>query len=230
MSALATPLLAWLSQALVPLGLGGLCGFGAQRGVFARALGRAPWRAYARRKRTARVEAQLDTWLVVLSNALRATPSLARAIEDSAARVGGPLGDELRAAANETHLGTPLDRALDALGERVPSRPLHAALTTLRIARMTGGDLSAILDDAAASLRELARLEAVVRTKTAEGRAQSALIALIPAPLCGLLDALSPSLLAPLWESTRGHVVLAAALALWLAALLLARRITRVEV
>jgi tight adherence protein B len=220
MSALATPLLAWLSQALVPLGLGALCGFGAQRGVFARALGRAPWRAYAWRKRTARVEAQLDTWLVVLSNALRATPSLARAIEDSAARVGGPLGDELRVAVNETHLGTPLDRALDALSERVPSRPLHAALTTLRIARMTGGDLSAILDDAAASLRELARLEAVVRTKTAEGRAQ----------LCGLLDALSPSLLAPLWESTRGHVVLAAALALWLAALLLARRITRVEV
>jgi tight adherence protein B len=188
------------------------------------------WLARARRARRARIEAQLDTWLVVLANALRATPSLGQALDESATRCGGPLGNELRIALNETRLGAPLDQALSALGERVQSPTLDATLITLRIARSSGGDLSATLDEAAASLREMARLDGVIRTKTAEGRAQSLLIALIPFPLCALLDVLSPSLLAPLWETARGHLVLAGALALWLAALLMARRITAVEV
>ena len=184
----------------------------------------------ARRARTARIEAQLDTWLVVLSNALRATASLGHAIDASATRIAAPLQDELRLTLHETRLGAPLDRALFELGERVGSATLCAALTTLRIARSSGGDLSATLDGAAASLREMARLEGVIRTRTAEGRAQSSLIAVIPIPLCALLDTLSPDLLAPLWNTPRGHLVLAGACALWLIALLLARKITAVEV
>ena len=131
---------------------------------------------------------------------------------------------------NETRLGMPLDRALDELGARVGSPTLHASLMTLRLARSAGGELSATLENAAASLREMLRLEGVIRTKTAEGRAQSLLIALIPAPLVGLLDSISPELLQPLWSTSRGHAIVAGALLLWLSAIVLARKITAVEI
>jgi tight adherence protein B len=188
------------------------------------------YRDRACRARTARIESQLDTWLVVLSNALRATPSLGDAIDASAARVAAPLCDELRLMLNETRLGMPLDRALDELGARVDSPTLRASLLTLRLARSAGGELSATLENAAASLREMLRLEGVIRTKTAEGRAQSLLIALIPAPLVGLLDSISPELLRPLWSTSRGHAIVACAFLLWLSAIALARKITAVEI
>jgi tight adherence protein B len=69
-----------------------------------------------------------------------------------------------------------------------------------------------------------------VRTKTAEGRAQALLIALAPFALVPLLDALDPNFLAPLWQTELGHLLVGLALALWLAALWLARRITAVDI
>ena len=105
-----------------------------------------------------------------------------------------------------------------------------AAIATLRIARNTGGNLNRTLERTAASLRELARLEGVVRTKTAEGRAQTWVIALIPVPLVTGLDRLDPDFLAPVWTTTGGHLVLAGAIVLWAIALLLARKIVEVDV
>ena len=42
-----------------------------------------------------------------------------------------------------------------------------------------------------AALREIARLEGVVRTKTAEGKAQAMVVAVMPFPLIGLLNYLN---------------------------------------
>jgi tight adherence protein B len=86
------------------------------------------------------------------------------------------------------------------------------------------------LERAAASLRELARLAGVVRTKTAEGRAQTVVIALIPVPLVWGLDRMDPDFLQPVWSTATGHLVLAGAIALWAVALLLARAIVVVDV
>jgi len=188
------------------------------------------WVERARTERTMRIEAQLDTFLVVLSNALLATPSLGEALLASCERTAPPLQQELHLICSEARLGTPLDRALQHAARRIASPALQAAFATLRIAHGAGGDVSRTLEAAAASLREIARLHGVLRAKTAEGRAQSLLIALIPAPLVGLLQALSPDLLRPLWTTARGHVLLAAAFALWLCAVLAARRITAVEI
>ena len=76
----------------------------------------------------------------------------------------------------------------------------------------------------------MARLEGVVRTKTAEGRAQAVLVAVIPAPLLWLLQSMNPNLFDPLWSTTRGHLLVGVAIALWASALLWARRIVAVDV
>jgi tight adherence protein B len=188
------------------------------------------WLDRAARTRTAHIDAQLDSWLLVLSNALRANPALAAAIAASAELVAPPLSHELRVVEHEQRLGTALDHALRHMAARVGSPALGAALAILRIARESGGDLSRTLEAAAASLREMARLEGVARSKTAEGRAQTAVIAVAPVGLVALIDQLDAQLLAPLWSTGTGHVIVAAAVALWTAALLLARRIVAVDV
>ena len=188
------------------------------------------WLAVRRADRTTRIEGQLDTWLLALANALRASPSLGDAIAASASLMAAPLSEELVLASKETSLGVPLDRALREMAERIGSPVFAAAVATLRIARNSGGDLSRTLESAAASLREMARLEGVVRTKTAEGRAQAWVIGVLPAPLIYMLQHLNPDLLTPLWTTSKGHMVLGAAALLWACALLLARKIVNVDV
>jgi tight adherence protein B len=112
----------------------------------------------------------------------------------------------------------------------VHSPVVTAAIATLRVARNTGGNLNRALERAAASLRELARLAGVVRTKTAEGRAQTLVIAGIPVPLVWGLQRMDPDFLTPVWSTPTGHVVLAGAIALWAVAVLLARAIIEVDV
>ena len=107
---------------------------------------------------------------------------------------------------------------------------MSGALATLLVARQTGGDLPAILEQSAATLREMARLEGVVRTKTAEGKAQAYVLGAIPFVLIVAIHLVDEHWLPPLFEKPLGLMILAVATTLWVAAILLARRILTVDV
>jgi tight adherence protein B len=204
----------WLWSSLVPVVLG------VPQGLIAR----------RRLLRVVALDTQVDTWLVILANALRATPALGEAMASSARLVSSPLSDELELVLREYQLGAPLDVALRTMVVRLKSRTVNVALGTLRIARNTGGNLPDTLEISAAALREIARLEGVVRTKTAEGKAQAMVVAVMPFPLIGLLNYLNPNLLAPLFNTLEGYGLLFGAFLLWLTAVFWARHILDVDI
>jgi tight adherence protein B len=180
--------------------------------------------------RATQVEAQIELWLNAIANSLRASPSLGEAIASSTALVPAPMAQEVDVLVKEYELGTPLDLALDHLAERIPSKTLAGTTLALKVARRSGGNLPEMLESAAIALRELARLEGVVRTKTAEGKAQAVVIGAIPVPLILLVQHSDPHFFEPLVATFTGHLVIAAACALWLAAVLMARKILQVDV
>ncbi len=179
--------------------------------------------------RVAKLEAQLETWLLMLANALKTTSSAGEAIESTAALVPRPFSDEVDLLVKELRLGVPLDRALDAMGNRVGSMSISGALMVLRVARRTGGDLSATLEQASGALRESARLEGVLRTKTAEGRGQVLVLALVPFLLCFLIAWLDPSWFEPMLYQARGRMILGLCALTWTIAVLWAHQIVRAE-
>lgn len=181
-------------------------------------------------RRIARIEEQIEGWLVALANALHASPSLGEALESTVPLVPAPLREDLDLVVKEYELGTPLDVALERWGARVDSRTLGATLLALRVARRTGGNLPEMLESAAGALRELARLEGVVRTKTAEGKSQALVIGAVPLPLVLGLHALDPHFFEPLTQSFAGNLLAALAALLWGMALVLARKILAVDV
>jgi tight adherence protein B len=183
-----------------------------------------------REKRTIRLESQLDAWLLILANALKAVPSIGDALASSQALMHEPMSQELDVALKEYALGTPLDIALHNMGARLKSRVITTALTMLQVARRTGGDLPSTLETSAASLRELARLEGVVRTKTADGRNQAFVLGALPAVIFVALYFIQPDLIMPLFESFKGNLLLAIAIALWLGAIAAAIRILKVDI
>jgi tight adherence protein B len=180
--------------------------------------------------RLRKLEDLLDSWLLMLANALKASPSLGEAISNSAKLIRPPFSEEIDLVLKEMKLGTPLDQAVLNMSRRVNSRVISSSLATILVGRQTGGDLPNILETSASTLREMARLEGVVRTKTAEGKMQVVVLAVIPFALLGMIHYMDDQWLRPLVETTLGYAIIAIATALWMTSLILARRILSVDI
>lgn len=181
-------------------------------------------------RRVISLEEMLDQWLLMVANNLKASSSLGEAIESSARLIRKPLSEEIDLIIKEMRLGTPVDQALQNASVRIGSPTVSGALATLMIARQTGGDLPAVLERSAAALREMQRLEGVVRTKTAENKSQGFVMAAMPFVLIGGFSLMDPMWLKPLFADIRGYIVLTVAVFLWLGGVLWARKILAVDI
>lgn len=185
------------------------------------------WKRHA--IRVGKLERQLDTWLLMLANALKATSSVAEATASTVALVPRPFSEEVDLLVKEMRLGVPLDRALNAMAGRIQSSVVSGALTLIVVASRTGGDLSGTLERASAALREVARLEGVLRTKTAEGRGQVVILALVPFVLCIVIAWLDQSWFDPMLHHPYGRAILVACALAWTAAVSWAHHIVGSE-
>lgn len=181
-------------------------------------------------KKRERISEQLAPWLTVLANSLKSSPNISDAFANSIALVQSPLREEVDLLIKEVSLGEHLDRAMHKSANRLQSPLYSSVMTTLLVARQSGGNLPKILDESSSTLREMERLEGVVRCKTAEGKSQTFVLALLPFAMVGALSKVDPELIPGLWASTSGQIVLAAALGCWLASVALARRIVQVDI
>jgi len=181
------------------------------------------------RERREKIEHQLAGWLLMLANMLKATGSLGDAIRATAELTRPPIGEEIDLVLKEVQLGTPLDQALTNMAKRVDSRTVSTMLATLLVGRNTGGDLPRVLEDSAATLREMERLEGLVRTQTAQGKAQLLVLAVAPAAIFLLFRMIEPKFFDPLFSNALGIMLVGIAVALWAGSLALAKRILDVD-
>ena len=179
--------------------------------------------------RVVRLERQLDTWLLMLANALKATSSVGEAIASTVALVPRPFSEEIDLLVKEIRLGAPLDRAITSLALRINSTLISGALATIVVARQTGGDLPRTLERASAALREAARLEGVLRTKTAEGRGQVLVLASVPFVLCVIIMWLDRSWFDPMLHHQVGKAILASCAVVWTFATVWAHYIAKAD-
>jgi tight adherence protein B len=185
------------------------------------------WKRHA--ARVARLERQLDTWLLMLANALKANSSVGEAISSTVELVPKPFSEEVDLLVKEIRLGAPLDRAVNAMARRINSTVISGALATVVVARQTGGDLSRTLERASASLREAARLEGVLRTKTAEGRGQVLVLSSVPFVLGIIIAWLDASWFDPMLNQQIGKALLAGCSLAWVVASLWAHHIVKAD-
>ena len=163
------------------------------------------------------------------ANALKAIPSISAAFQSVVNILQPPIQQEVELAMKEMKVGSTLDQALLHMASRVGSRQFDSALSAVLIGRQVGGNLPKVLESTAASLREMARLEGVVRTKTAEGKAQLWVIGGLPVALILVLNGFQPGYFDVLKQSVTGYMIAGAAGGMWMAALFLARKILAVD-
>jgi tight adherence protein B len=182
-----------------------------------------------RRKRVLKIEDQLDNFMLALANALKATPSIGAAFGSVVTVIDDPIRSEVDLALKEMKVGSTLDQALLHMAARVGSRQLDSALSSILIGRQVGGNLPKVLETTATTLREMKRLEGVIRTKTADGRMQLWVIGAMPLVFIIGFGVMWPGYFDPLTKNITGYMIIAFVIAAWVSALVLARKVLAVD-
>jgi tight adherence protein B len=185
---------------------------------------------FYRRRRLLRFNAQLADGLQQMANALRAGFTLQQAIDQVGREGNAPLRQELGLLIKEVKLGLPLDDALAAMAKRVGSEELDLLATSTAIARQLGGNLAELFESIAATIRERFRLEGRIAALTSQGKLQGLIVAALPLCVGLFLDAYRPDLIAPMFETAYGYVLVGAVVLLQGTGFVLIRRIVAIDV
>mgnify|MGYP000485697671 CR=1 FL=1 len=184
-----------------------------------------------RRKRRERLLVrQLPDALQALAASLQAGSNLARGLELISRRQPRPLAEEFALIIQRQRLGEDLERILDDLHQRVPCEEIGLFRSAVLIAQQVGGDLAGTLEILAMTLRERAAVEDRIQALTAMGRMQGRVMALLPPGIAGMLYLQQPALMGRLFTDPLGQAVLALAGGMTGLAIILIRRIVRIDV
>ena len=152
---------------------------------------------------------QLPDHLQVIASAMRAGHSFVGALSVADEDAPEPVRREFDRAIADEQLGTPIEDALDAVGDRMKSEDMvHVALVA-KLQRETGANSAEVLERVAATLRERQELRRHVRVLTAQQRMARWILTALPLGLILAISAINPEYMKPLWEEPAGRIMLA---------------------
>lgn len=201
-------------------------------GLLFSVVGIAPWLKVRRQaqRRMAAFEQQLPDALALITRAMRAGHSLGFGLRMAGDELPDPIGIEFRRVADEVQMGKDLSQALENLNHRVDVPDLPFFVTSIGIQRETGGNLTEILDKLGHVIRERFKLYGKVNAITAMGRASANLLAMWPFVMVGALYVANRDYVAPLWETSQGHMLVMISAGLVAVGYLICRRMAEIEV
>jgi tight adherence protein B len=154
---------------------------------------------FAAKQRITKFNAQLGDTINMMANSLRSGYSLLQSMELVGREAPQPTSAEFRRVVQEVGLGLSTEAALANLLKRVPSDDLDLLVTAVNIQMESGGNLAQILETIGHTIRERVRIKGEIQTLTAQGRISAYVITGLPIALAGMITAINPSYMAPIF-------------------------------
>lgn len=149
-----------------------------------------------RHKRLEQMRFQLPDAFSLMARILRAGQTSSQAILAVTEEFSEPLKGEFAICYQQQNLGLPTEAALRDLARRTGILEVRMFVVATVVQAQTGGNLAESLEDLAQVIRDRFRIRSLIRTITAEGRFQAAILLALPVFLFGLMSAVN-------WEYTR---------------------------
>jgi len=153
-------------------------------------------------------ENQLIEALGMITNSVRSGQSLLQALENMVKDTKPPISAEFGEALRQVKLGTPVNQTLLDITKRVKSKDLRIAVTSINLARETGGNLGEILNRLASTMRERKKIQGKIEAMTSQGKTSGAIMAGVPFLLLGVLYFLEPEMMGLLFSELIGNILL----------------------
>ncbi len=177
-----------------------------------------------------RFEDQLLDALAFMSNGLRSGLSLIQTMEMVVEELGNPISEEFGLVLSEQRVGVPFEEALLNLERRIGSEDVQILVTSINILRQSGGNLSETFQTISYTMRERKKVKGKIKTMTAQGVSQAVIITVMPFALGAILWAFDHELVARMWSTWLGWVLIFVLLFLQTVGALIMRKIVMIRV
>jgi tight adherence protein B len=164
----------------------------------------------------------------LIANSMKAGQSVAQSLGAVTENAGPPVSEEFRLAQREVELGASVESALSNMVKRMGSSDLRLMVMVITIQHAVGGDLPAILTTLADTMRQRAEMREEIMAATAQSRASSLIITLLPLIAGAFLFFVVPDYFRPMFVNPLGWAILAVAAGLLVVGNLIIRRITAI--
>ncbi len=188
------------------------------------------WVRSRARRRLELFNKQLPVALQVMATSLRSGFGVMEAVQTVSREMDDPLAGEFGLIIDQARVGGSFEAGVAAMVARVKSNDLRIVARALEIHRKVGGDLAAILDSVASTMREREELRGHITALTAQQRLGGMIVGLLPAWVVGFFLVVNPEFISPLWQEPLGRVFLAAGATMELVAFVAMRKIMTIEV
>lgn len=157
-----------------------------------------------RAKRLRKFDEQLPDALDLLSRALRAGHAFPSAMQMVATEAVDPIGSEFQITFEEINYGVSVSDAMMNLATRVPSIDLRYFVISVLLQRETGGNLSELLNNLSALIRERFKLLGKIRVLAAEGKLSAYILIALPFATAAMIFVVNPQFMRVLWTDSAG--------------------------
>lgn len=185
---------------------------------------------FNRDRRMAHIGRQLPDALDLITRAMRAGHAFTASLKMAGEELPMPIAAELRMVHDEVSFGVSLQQALTHLCERVPITDVRYFTVAVLIQRESGGNLTEVLTDLAALIRERGKLLARVRVLSTEGRLSAWILGMMPFALGAVMTLLNPTFMSLLWTDPIGISLVQIMIVLMFFGALMLRKISRIRV
>ena len=140
-----------------------------------------------------------------------------------------PVGPEFRLLFDQQNFGMPLPQALKAFADRIPIIDARFFVTAVLTQRDAGGNLSEVLDNLTAIIRDRFRVKRQVRVISAHGRITGWVLSALPVSLGLFFAFTSPDIYRKFYTDPFGIKLILFALMLQIVGVFVIRRIVQIE-
>ena len=159
--------------------------------------------------RKAKFQDQLIDSLMILSSSLKGGLSLVQAIEVVVEEIPVPASDEFGIVLAENKMGVSLEDSMAHLFRRMPSAALDQMITSILLARETGGNLPIIFQRIINTIRENKKIQQNIDNLTLQGKIQGVIMSLLPIGFAMIVTSTNPRFFDQMLNTDLGRMLLA---------------------
>lgn len=167
--------------------------------------------------------------LSLIANSLRSGFSLEHCFQLIEKDMPPPLSEEFAVINKDLRLGSSLATTLREFSKRITIPQVRLFVTAVIIQQEVGGSLADIMNSLAYTIRKEKEIYRELRVLTAQGRSTAILVGILPFALLALINSFSPEYTLPLFTTSSGHLLIAAALLLEIVGMLTIKKIMDIK-
>ena len=180
----------------------------------------------ARQRRIAKFQSQLVDTLMIFASSLKGGLSFVQALEVLCEEMPAPTSQEFGLVLKENRLGVSLEDSLNDLRKRMPLEEINLIVSSILVAKETGGELTRVFSRLVETIRSNIKLKEKVNTLTLQGRLQGIIMSIMPLGFAVFIHRQNPDHFSIMFETALGRNLLIGAVVLWFVGIFVIKKVS----